>query len=452
MHKISPEIIDLILYHTNTEIAFEFPEYLSKSTKLKLIKNIDPKVWIFEGNTKHFNIVEKYINFDWSDDDLYSIYINTNSLKEYKNKMNLNSLLKWQPLTSNFIETLIYKFERKHWESISRNQCLSEEFIIKYENLLNIKLIMYDVIPSDSFIERFKDKIKCISLSDCVPYLPEEFIRKYERYLDILYIAYNNEIPLDILEKYIPDSDTDDSTDVDNLISQPITEDILDKYRDKFYTEDGHLIVNAINFSEEFIIRYAESIVGWNTVSKWENLKLDFIDKYQDYVDWHAILSVQNLTDSFIETHKNRIIGNVQWTRALLRPSITEAYIEEYIDKFDWSMVNVSTIYNSSISHVSEKFLIKYSDKVNWYSIYSNKKLSEVLIRQHIHINFNDCQNNWRTFMFTYWDLISQYQTLSESFIEEFKSRLNWYEIDRRQTHLSKKFREKFREEYYLDL
>ena len=80
---------------------------------------------------------------------------------------------------------------------------------------------------------------------------------------------------------------------------------------------------------------------------------------------------------------------------------------------------------------VSEPFIEKYQDKLDWDSISKYQKLSEEFIKKH-----QDDVN---------WDYISIHQKLSEDFIEEFKDKLI-FELIFKFQNLSDKFIE---ENYY---
>lgn len=445
------ELIDLILSYASIKEAFQFPQYLSKSTILQLSQSYNPKTWLYEGNTQYFNIVEPYINFDWNNELFYYPRpIHINSIKQYRNKMNIKYLLRSQKLSSRFIETLVDKLTSDDWDSISSKCYLSENFIIKYEAHLQIEWIRYEFVPSDKYIEKYKNRLYWSSF---YKNLPSEFIIKYHKYLNIQGILRRNEIPIDILKLYICEL----VYDYDAIIFyQPLTEELLYEYINKFsrlpYTQ-----ANALHFSENFLVKYA-NIVRWTVISSWRNLKECFIDKYQDKVDWCEIFGVQNLSDQFVEKHKHKIeqciIGKHKtienlWCNILSKPTISEKYVEENIDKTDFNSFDMNLEYRS------EEFLIKYEDKVYWPRLYRFNKLSPTLINKHINQNFNDYKDNWQWYpkeaYFSYWDQMCQYQILPGSFIEMHKDKLNWYLIDRYQTHLSKEFRDRYRDKYYLD-
>ena len=65
----------------------------------------------------------------------------------------------------------------------------------------------------------------------------------------------------------------------------------------------------------------------------------------------------------------------------------------------------------SSVKGLSEDFIRKFADKVNWKCISKYQKLSEYFIKE-----FADIVD---------WECISIYQTLSENFIREFQNKVN---------------------------
>jgi hypothetical protein len=82
----------------------------------------------------------------------------------------------------------------------------------------------------------------------------------------------------------------------------------------------------------------------------------------------------------------------------------------------------------SEYQKLSEKFIEKFSEKVNWVSISTTQMLSEKFIEKH-----SDT---------VVWNFISKYQKLSQKFIEKFSDKVYWGYISRYQK-LSEKFIEK---------
>ena len=83
--------------------------------------------------------------------------------------------------------------------------------------------------------------------------------------------------------------------------------------------------------------------------------------------------------------------------------------------------------------NISDELLIeKFQDKINWYTISGNQKLSEEFIRE-----FSNK---------VYWDYICKYQKLSEEFIREF-----WHVLDRERIAHYQKLSDDFLQEFKLE-
>src|SRR5574344_1915408 len=122
-----------------------------------------------------------------------------------------------------------------------------------------------------------------------------------------------------------------------------------------------------------------------------------------------------------------------------------------YSSNFNWNDFSK----NFKSTQYSLEFVEQFKDKLNWYTISSNKNaLTEKFIR-----HFKN---------YVYWDLISKSQTLSEKFIEQFKDKVDWssisyyqiyrlsenfirkyqHQVDWHGIFLSQKISPKFREEF----
>ena len=91
-----------------------------------------------------------------------------------------------------------------------------------------------------------------------------------------------------------------------------------------------------------------------------------------------------------------------------INQALSEPFIEKYKDKVDWT-------YISMYQKLSESFIEKYKDKVDWTYISIYQKLSEEFIEKY--------QNK------VYWAYISMFQKLSEEFIEKFQDKVSGYRI-----------------------
>src|SRR5574344_1723695 len=106
---------------------------------------------------------------------------------------------------------------------------------------------------------------------------------------------------IDALGKVI----TKDDKSVTNKIK--IIEEITDI--EKFFEEnmdnfkvDLYYISEYQKLSEEFIEKYNDK-VNWNNISQYQTLSESFIEKHYDKVDWNYISIYQTLSEPFIEKH-----------------------------------------------------------------------------------------------------------------------------------------------------
>ena len=162
--------------------------------------------------------------------------------------------------------------------------------------------------------------------------------------------------------------------------------------------------------------------INWTEISQSFKgiLSEEFIDRFNDKVDWRLISRNQALSEPFIEKYQDKVV----WSSISRNQPLSEPFIEKYKDKVDWA-------YISMFQKLSESFIEKYKDKVDWTYISIYQKLSEEFIEKY--------QNK------VYWAYISMFQKLSEEFIEKFKDKLI-FELIFKFQNLSDKFIE---ENYY---
>ena len=153
----------------------------------------------------------------------------------------------------------------------------------------------------------------------------------------------------------------------------------------------------------------------WNIISSYQILNQEILYKYHKKLKWKIIFEKQNLSEQLIRKYKYKVNHDL---------SIIIKY-----------------------QNVSEKFLIDYNSKVGHNEVIyllENYKLSENYLNFIINSSKSwwDCYE----FMYdkeNAFNKISRYQILSENFIEKYKNNLNWKFITIYQK-LSEKFIEKY--------
>jgi hypothetical protein len=94
---------------------------------------------------------------------------------------------------------------------------------------------------------------------------------------------------------------------------------------------------------------------------------------------------------------------------------------EKYYDPdFDWGDMFFYK-FNEETPLFSEEFLEEFKDKINWLYLITYQKFDEQKLRQYIEPYFVRYRSIWSA--------LSIHQTLSETFIDEFKDKLSWLDI-----------------------
>ena len=142
--------------------------------------------------------------------------------------------------------------------------------------------------------------------------------------------------------------------------------------------------------------------------------------EYFDEEIWFVICDCQRLSESFMRKYRE----NLDWERISERQILSENFIREFSDELDWSLI-------FEHQKLSESFILEFKHKDNNYIPCDSQKLSEKFMRDH-----QDSVN---------WQVIAKYQKLSESFIKEFQDKLDWNHIFENQV-LSESFIREFHE------
>lgn len=156
--------------------------------------------------------------------------------------------------------------------------------------------------------------------------------------------------------------------------------------------------------------------------------------------DWRNISIYQNLSEKFIEKYSDKL----NWELISTHQKLSENFIDKYVNKLAWCEI-------SKHQRLSENFIEKYANKINWYWISEYQNLSEEFIEKHSNqvnwMNISICQHLSEEFIERHvddvnWYYISVYQKLSEEFIEKYSDRISWGNISKYQV-ISKSFAKK---------
>ena len=135
-----------------------------------------------------------------------------------------------------------------------------------------------------------------------------------------------------------------------------------------------------------------------------ENFGYDFAE-----MNWEQISQqYKYLSEDFIEKYADKI----DWNAISIYQKLSEDFIDKHTNKVYWSAI-------SRYQKLSEDFIDKHTDKVDWNCISRYQKLSEDFIDKHTNK--------------VYWSAISIYQKLSEDSIDKYTDRVYWDYISKYQ-------------------
>jgi hypothetical protein len=106
----------------------------------------------------------------------------------------------------------------------------------------------------------------------------------------------------------------------------------------------------------------------------------EFIEEFQNKVNWYYISCYQQLSEKFIEEFQNKIF----WFNICYNRILSEKFIEKFQDKINLNLGN--WCYISCYQKLSEKFIRKHLDKLNIKDI----------------LKYQSLNNNFKNFLKTY--------------------------------------------------
>ena len=132
------------------------------------------------------------------DFDCDTIYYHLFYAWYYMKRHNLDFLNK--KYSEKELEKNINLFDEHDWWRISFCQKLSEQFIEKYLNKIDLETVSECQVLSEKFIEKYSDKLDWIYISECQK-LSEQFIKKHFDKINIKFLMINEKISKKVKNK-----------------------------------------------------------------------------------------------------------------------------------------------------------------------------------------------------------------------------------------------------------
>jgi len=368
---------------------------------------------------------------------------------------NLDEINNVEHLTKS---VLVSHKKKINWDKISKIYNLSEEFMDKYDNELNWSLIFENQDLSKEFIDGFcnleTDQLKKLIENQKVS---EEFINSYKDGFDI------EMWDLTIYSQKLSESFLIDNIDKIAygvmLANQDLSEKFIRNLIKKNISEKKEKslwwsINNYLKLSEEFMEEF-EKKINWKDIkknNKITELSDEFIEKYKNKLGLNYSLKMITNKDKFIKDN-NTILVEVKSLYSSLsddfmqnnntdkyslskNKNISEEFVNKYHDKVDWEVIlkecfltekflnnnlikdytNSSKIENKkTIKGLSQKYIEENLNRIDISKLLKHKKIDEEFLIKNINV-FG-------------WEMVSLYQNLSEEFIEKYEKEINWKEL-----------------------
>jgi len=383
-------------------------------------------IWIYE---KQIEYIKSHSNISWHT-VLKNKFLSEEFLEQYMDRF-ANRIHEYQYLSNTFMENNKSKI---NWNQIGMYQNLSEEFILNNSDVITSELleniIMYQKVSSkilDTYISEAKyiDWVSIITTQD----LSEDFIEKHEDKINMDLVSKYQKLSIGFIEKHISKLDLDllivNNNFDDDFIMKYIKGFSLDqllkysKFKDKYM--NGKVSVSNIISLFEYqklnqkeidkkLIKYKEELKSsgfyWLQLSRYQKLSEEFMNNNFSNLYLEDICEYQVLSKRFVKKYEDRF-------------NTTE--IEKIIEHQDFDtsfLLNNKKITDKGnkfikIKNIDEKTLLKYKNYLDINYIIKNNKLSGELIKKYSE----------------YFDMktVYEYQDLSEEFIEEHIDDINWY-------------------------
>lgn len=162
-------------------------------------------------------------------------------------------------------------------------------------------------------------------------------------------------------------------------------------------------IIKRRKVSEEFLREFYNKIVEENLlqeICKYQIVSESFVEDIVKYLSPSDLYEFECnfVSESFVRRNANKI----NWGNVCRSVCLSENFMREFDNKLKWMVV-------SRYQKLSEQFMDDYADKLCWANVFAYQKLSEAFLRKHVDKDS--------------WSLIAVYQKLSEPFIIEFMDR-----------------------------
>ena len=98
--------------------------------------------------------------------------------------------------------------------------------------------------------------------------------------------------------------------------------------------------------------------LNWASICENNQLSVEFIDEFSDYLEWNAIVTHQHLSEELILKYGDVI----DWRLVSGSQTLSEEFITENSEDLDWCEMGYK-------QNMSEDFIIEQQDNIHWISL-----------------------------------------------------------------------------------
>jgi hypothetical protein len=273
-----------------------------------------------------------------------------------------------------------------YWKFLFESIQFEEEFIkVNYDDINKEYLIKYQVLPETLLLWMDKNYYNSRHNDLLLKYqiLPEVLLRKYientpVEKIDFYNLALNQNLPDDIIEKYEKHLDWDVVSQEQLLKIQTIT-----KYHDKInWTLLPLNIKTQYLFNDSFVLIFQKENF-WDNIGWMDKVTIECLWEFKNLITnngWLTIIEHKQLPIDKIEDFINNIMPQINinelecWDIISINQKLSEEFIEKYQDKINWASVSL-------FQELSWEFLQKFSKKIILKNLSNNDCLNDKLIK-----------------------------------------------------------------------
>lgn len=253
----------------------------------------------------------------------------------------------------------------------------------------------------------------------------------YDSFLKSLFY-FNMQYPEEFLKLYAEKIITNNTKFV---IFSNYSEDFLDKYNHIFYF--GSIDFELHDYSEKFILKYYkfmdraelskkykftneflksyayENIISIEHFSYNKFIPYEFLDTLPTGIDYSIVSEHIHLNKKKLLKNKN-LLANIDWDKVSINPTLYYKFANYFAMQLNWRVIIGSFMFSESEIIEIFKNHLAYQEDIFMYQPITSTLISKL---QSLNIKI-------------YWESISNNQNLSEEFMKEYSSYLNWRKIE----------------------